>query len=102
MKRKKLIALLVISIAASCAAVFVACGGGPDALEEHVHNMTYYDCVDPTCTEAGTQEHWHCSECGKNFADPEGYTEIPDADLVIEAFGHNWSDWYYMTGDAPT
>lgn len=102
MKRKMLITLLAVSMAASCAAVLVACGGGPDAPEGHVHDMTYYDLIEPTCTEDGVQEHWCCSECGKNFADPEGYIEISDADLVINAVGHTWTDWYYSSNEAPT
>ncbi len=104
MKRKLLLGLLTVMMTASCVAALVACNDGKpdDNTEEHVHNLTYYKSVEPTCTEDGSYEYWHCSGCGKNFTDSDGSIEIDDADLVIEAIVHTWSQWYYKTDDAPT
>ena len=54
----------------------------------HVHSMEYHPQVDCTCTEDGIREHWHCSGCGKDFADPDGENELPD--LTIPAAGHDF------------
>lgn len=55
----------------------------------HTHTLTKTDKVEPTCTEAGTEEYWTCSECGKLFSDAEGSSEI-SAPKAIPALGHDY------------
>lgn len=47
------------------------------------HTMTRHAGVQATCTEDGSLTYYHCSVCGKNFADPDGRTEL--SDTVIKA-----------------
>ncbi|MCC8103107.1 MAG: YDG domain-containing protein, partial [Clostridiales bacterium] len=49
------------------------------------HTLTHHEKVEPTATESGTVEYWHCEACGKNFADSEGKEEITD--LMLPATG---------------
>ncbi|WP_337594419.1 hypothetical protein [Vescimonas sp.] len=41
---------------------------------DHTHNMNHNAAVAPTCTTDGTVEYWHCTKCGKNYADANGAT----------------------------
>ena len=52
----------------------------------HTHTLAHIPEVPATETAAGTKEHWHCSGCGKDFADENGTTEITD--LTIPVIGH--------------
>ena len=54
----------------------------------HVHELTYVEAVEPTCTEAGNIEYWHCDGCGRYFADVAGEQEITQEDTVLAALGH--------------
>lgn len=45
------------------------------------------DRIGPTCTDPGTEEHWHCTVCGKLFSDSRGNNSI-DQPLSIEPLGH--------------
>ncbi|MGN0998149.1 MAG: hypothetical protein ACI4PO_01195, partial [Faecousia sp.] len=47
---------------------------------------THVEAKEPTCTEDGNVEHWHCETCGKNYADAEGKTELNS--VVVPAKGH--------------
>ena len=40
------------------------------------HNMEYHAAKVATCREDGNVEYWHCSRCGKNYADSKGATEL--------------------------
>ena len=42
------------------------------------HTMTLVNGSDPTCTEPGYDECYHCDICGKYFEDSEGMKGIPD------------------------
>ncbi|MFQ9800585.1 MAG: hypothetical protein ACLR23_18560 [Clostridia bacterium] len=48
--------------------------------------------MEATCTTEGNAEHWHCSACGKYFADAEGTSEIPDIviPMLDHAYGREW------------
>ena len=37
--------------------------------EPYFVELEHYDAINPTCTEAGSIEHWKCPECGKLFTD---------------------------------
>jgi len=56
----------------------------------HTHTMTAHKAVEATCTEAGNNAYWECSECGKFFSDEEGTEEIEEDSWIIEALGHNY------------
>ena len=55
-----------------------------DALE---HDLTYTAEVAATCEDAGTVEHWTCSNCNKYFADEDATEELTD--LTIPPKGHD-------------
>lgn len=57
------------------------------------HSLARSEGAEPTCTAAGTQAHWECSECGKLFADGNGENEVSAGDLTIPATGHDWGPW---------
>lgn len=42
-----------------------------------------------TCTEDGYYTYYHCTVCGKNFADEDGENEIDLEDVTIPKTGHN-------------
>lgn len=63
------------------------------AYENHIHALTLVDAKAATCTAAGSITYWTCSICGKCFADEAGTAEIAEADTVIPATGHAWSEW---------
>lgn len=62
-------------------------GEDPHTCPPHVFPLTHFALVAPTSTQSGTKEHYQCSNCGRNFADAEGTTEMSDSDLVIPAAG---------------
>ena len=57
------------------------------------HKLTEVKEVKATCTTDGVKAHWHCDNCGKNYADAQGKVELSDAELVIPATGHNPGIW---------
>lgn len=64
----------------------------PAKLPECVHShMEKVEARTPTCTEAGNSEYWHCTKCGKYFADADGNNEINESDTVLSATGHTYS-----------
>lgn len=80
---KKLAILLALMMAAIL--LFAACGEDDKPVEEHVHDYgTLIAEVPATCTTAGTEAHYHCSGCNKDF--DSNKNEITN--LVIPAFGH--------------
>lgn len=54
---------------------------------DHTHNMNHNAAIAPTCTTDGTVEYWHCTKCGKNYADANGATELTS--VKAEALGHS-------------
>ena len=55
----------------------------------HVHELTHYDAVAPTCGEAGNIEYWRCGVCGKYFSDANAENEISASDVVVAATGEH-------------
>ncbi|MDE7194028.1 MAG: hypothetical protein K2O14_08670, partial [Oscillospiraceae bacterium] len=51
----------------------------------HTHKfpLTYVPEVKPTEDKEGVKEHWHCDDCGKDFADENGTKEVTADDLRI-------------------
>lgn len=61
--------------------------------ENHIHALAPVGAEAAACTAAGSIAYWTCSICGKCFADEAGTAEIAEADTVIPATGHAWSEW---------
>ncbi len=62
------------------------------------HSTTHFAAVDPTCTEDGNIEYWHCERCGKYFATRTAnattgvvtYSDEKTSDeLIVPALGHD-------------
>ena len=64
----------------------------------HTHNMAFFEAKDATCTEKGSIHYWYCSDCGKNFSDKDGITEI-NGSVELPALGH---DLVHHNAQAPT
>ena len=56
------------------------------------HYLNEYPYVGATCTTAGHEAYWRCTECNKYFSDAEAEVEI-DSPTVLPALEHNWGDW---------
>ena len=58
------------------------------------HTAEAVAAVAPTCTEDGSKAYWHCTSCGKYFADEACTQEIQDIDTwkVIPATGHAYGE----------
>ena len=54
------------------------------------HDMKHVDAKAATCTEEGTNDHYHCDRCELNFTDEAGSAEKTDA--VINALGHDMEE----------
>ena len=48
------------------------------------HNLEKIPAKAATVTETGNKEYWHCSDCGKYFADEKGTSEIKLDDTVTQ------------------
>lgn len=53
-----------------------------------LHTFEAFEANEATCTEDGNIAYWHCTKCGKYFADENGATVIMLSDTVILAKGH--------------
>ena len=51
------------------------------------HSLEHTEGIAATCTATGTAEHWHCSTCGKDFADAQGKNEL--ATTIIATIDHS-------------
>lgn len=54
------------------------------------HILTQVTGEPATCNTDGTMTHWHCSSCGRNYADAGCTEKIKD--VVIPALGHDIDD----------
>ena len=58
----------------------------------HVHRTEKVNTVSPTCTSAGSKEHYVCTGCSKKFEDKNATKEITDLiSLYIAPTGHDYS-----------
>ena len=64
----------------------------------HVHSFVKTNAVAATCTTAGNEAYWTCTECGKFFADSLEITEISENDWIIPARGHDWETLWTSDG----
>ena len=85
MKAKKvLFAALGLSMSLSAGFALSACVD--NSAEDH--DLTLHKAVAATCTQAGNEEYYSCSECGKLFADAEAKQEVTLDDVTVAALGH--------------
>lgn len=58
------------------------------------HTAEAVAAVAPTCTKDGSKAYWHCTSCGKYFADEACTQEIQDIDTwkVVPATGHAYGE----------
>lgn len=82
---------------ASCAekAVCEICGRAYGAFG--AHELVHHDAVAAGCETSGSVEYWHCSVCGKDFADAGGKQELETA--TVAPSGHTLT---YHERVAPT
>lgn len=59
-----------------------------DVVVAHRHTMTLVSASEATCCSTGIKEHWHCTMCGKDFADSTGTIEMSDATIPVNAQNH--------------
>ena len=66
----------------------------------HVCNPTLVPEDEPDCTTAGKSAYYHC-ECGKNYEDAQGNTEIDNLETwgILNALGHNPSTAWSNDGE---
>lgn len=58
------------------------------------HELTHFEQVDATCIDAGTEEYWECTNCGKLFSDDAGTVEITEpVTIPIDEDAHDWGEW---------
>lgn len=77
MKKKVLLMPALLCLLSACAP-----GNGG-----HIHDLTYHNRVNPTCTEDGYQGYYTCDLCDKLFSDENAEHEITNPE-VIQATGH--------------
>ena len=60
----------------------------PDApvAEPYFVELEHYDAISPTCTEAGSIEHWKCPECEKIFTDDMAESSVTS--VSVSPLGH--------------
>ena len=66
----------------------------------HVHNPTLVPKDEPECTTAGKNAYYHC-ECGKNYEDAQGNTEIANIETwgILSPLDHNPSATWSTDGE---
>lgn len=71
---------------------FFECSVCGDTYSEYIaplgHNMVYHGGVSPTCTAKGEREHWHCTNCSKDFDDENGDYIIDEDDITLDKIPH--------------
>lgn len=57
------------------------------------HKMVYHKEVEPTCTKTGVREHWHCTNCNKDFDDAKGNYVLNSDDLELSKLTHMFASY---------
>lgn len=87
---KKLITTIFVAVLVSMSAFcFASCSDKP-----HKHNLEHFQHTAASCTENGNIEYWHCTSCGKYYADSSANTELNDNAWILNATGHNYVNHY--------
>ncbi len=66
------------------------------------HDVVHHAAKAAGCTEAGSAEHWTCSRCGEHFADKKCAVRLFDANLIIPAIGHKWTQQFAKAATCET
>lgn len=53
------------------------------------HDLEHIAAIEPTCTQAGTREHWKCARCGELFLDEEGAESATEEELIAPVLDHD-------------
>lgn len=81
---------IITSVLAVFACTIILVMSGCTVLENitglHIHRMQEVPQIMATCTTSGRLKHYHCTGCGKNFADEKGTIEL--VNVTIYALGH--------------
>lgn len=56
--------------------------------DPHIHDLTHYQRVEPTCTKTGNIEYYYCSSCQKYFSDELATNEIDASNIILQKTGH--------------
>lgn len=91
MKKKFIVVFIMAMLAAASALGLAAC--------DEKHKLEHVDAIEASCETEGNIEYWHCSDCGKYFADKDGNKKIAKADVVIHVLGHDRQE---VTAVSPT
>lgn len=83
-KTTKFISILLATGIFILSCCFCGCG--------HTHTLEHVQGVASTCTKNGVVEHWHCSSCGKNYADSNA--QSPLESVVASKANHRFLSSY--------
>ena len=67
-------------------------------VECSTHILEWVPAVLPTSTTTGRYEHWHCTNCDKNFFDEQCTVEATEANLTVPVVKNN-EIWYTTTNN---
>ena len=67
---------------------------------DHTHDMVKTEAKSATHEEDGNIEYYTCSKCGKKYNDAVGTRELTDAEIVIEAIGHEYGEEWKSDPDS--
>lgn len=67
---------------------------------EHIHRLTRYSSVSPTCTADGRIEYWYCILCKKSYTDAKAENEAES--VTLDKTGHNLSHREAVAADCTT
>ena len=71
----------------------VSCGGGKENdHHNHEHTAVKVEARAATCTEAGNNAYYTCSDCDKVFADAACTKETTVSAQTVAALGHTWTN----------
>ncbi|MBQ6381665.1 MAG: fibronectin type III domain-containing protein [Clostridia bacterium] len=89
---KQLPAALLLLTLLLCAVSFTAFAGDEPA-PACTHNLVFCQKVEPECEQTGCLAHYCCTNCSALFAADDKQKQVSEADLVLPALGHLYSDW---------
>ncbi len=64
---------LILALALALALLYYLFAERPACTHD---NLTYFSAEEPACDKEGYVEHWHCEDCGRDFADSNAVNEI--------------------------
>ena len=93
-KLAKILSIISVSAALAVSAGFLY------GCNSHTHTVEFVAGKQPTCSETGTIDHWHCIECGDNFSDPGAQNTLDTVVLATTPHrffgGYSFDDEYHF------